>query len=473
MTNLRFLIRGFFVVTLLGACTSGADYKGPPNMALGEISRDLLATSNAGHLLPLDRWWESFNDADLTRLVERAVEKNLDHRIALVRIEAARANLSLADAQKTPTADLSSSVNARRQSVNSPVPVMSSRNQRIYDLGVAASWELDLFGRLKRHAEMARAQTEAAIEEAEGVRLALIAEVVRVYFSLRSAQDELTAKQAGINALTAMLALTKTRVAQGDLPPSETDALLRRFQIAKSSLPALSSRIRSARIALGELTGGLPEQEIALESLSRQARASTPDWPEIPVGQRVEIIERRPDIRVAERQLAAMTAGVGLATAERFPKLVIGASGGFEALRLADLVRETSQALSFMPLFSWRIFDGGRVEAEIRIAEARERDAALKYEKTVLAALADVERSLHDYLRYRESLEAQKIALLHAEKVLAKAIARFAAGDISQIEVNEAQVQESETQETVARATGNVAASLTLAVKSLGGGWRD
>lgn len=454
------------VASLLAACATGPDYPGPPAVDLGAPQAG--AVSPAAALLSLDRWWEQLGDPVLERLVARALERNLDLRQAVLRIDEARASLAAVDARRMPVVDANAAATARRQSENDIIPILAGRDQAIYSAGLAAAWEPDLFGRVRRGVESATAQADAVAADADAVRLSVTSEVARTYFGLRAAQQELQARMASIAALEQMLALTRDRIRAGDLPASDVDFVLLRLQSAQAGVPQLRSRARSAALALGTLTGGLPEDGLGVEATSRVAV----NWPELPVGQRVDLLERRPDIRAAERRLAASTANAGLAMTERFPRLTISASGGFLALDVANLISASSQTLALTPLITWRIFDGGRVQAEIRAAEARQAGAALAYERAVLNALSEVEQSLSDYRHARETLAAQEATTRRADRVFELAALRYGSGDLSRLDVLDAERQRADSLEAQARAESGVATALAQALKALGGGWR-
>jgi NodT family efflux transporter outer membrane factor (OMF) lipoprotein len=454
------------VMAVLSGCATGPDYQGPPAIDLG--TRPVSVESATAASLVLDRWWEQLGDPVLERLVVRALERNLDLRQAVLRIDEARAWLAAVDSRRWPTVDATAAATARRQSENDIIPILKGRDQAIYSAGLAAAWEPDLFGRVRRSVESAQAQADAVESDADAVRLSVTSEVARTYFSLRAAQQETQARTTSIAALEQVLALTRERVRAGDLPASDLDFVLLRLQSAQAGVPQLRSRAHSAALALGTLTGGLPEDELGVESTSPVAVS----WPELPVGQRVDLLERRADIRAAERRLAASTANTGLAMAERFPRLTITASGGFLALDVANLISASSQTLALTPLITWRVFDGGRVQAEIRASEARQAGAAVAYERAVRGALSEVEQSLSDYLHAKQSLAAQEAATRRADRVFELSVLRYRSGDVSQMDVLDAERQRAELLEAQARAESGVAAALAQALKALGGGWR-
>ena len=450
---------------MLAGCAAGPDYEGAPAIELGTVQ--VNQSPQIGDTLALDRWWERLGDETLARLVNEAIEHNQDMRIAIIRIEEARARLDSTTAARLPTLDASGSLNVQQQSLNGQVPAINGRDQVIHNTGLSASWEPDLFGRVKRAVESASANIEATAADAESMKLTISTEVARAYFQLRATQLMIKAHEQSVLANALMVDIATKRLALGDIPASEVDLARLRLQNVRAGLPEIEASLHSVSLALGTLTGGLPEKEHPLESTS----AWQIDWPSLPVGERVDLIARRPDIYAAERRLAMASANTGLAIAERFPRLVIGANGGFEALHLSDLFKESSQAFSLIPVLSWRIFDSGRVEAQIQAADAQQRIAALNYEKTVLVALAEVERALFNYQKSHTALMMRKEASLRAEAIFETTRKRFATGDVPRLDVLDAVLQYTEAMESEASVAGQTADALMLAIRSLGGGW--
>ncbi len=216
------------------------------------------------------------------------------------------------------------------------------------------------------------------------------------------------------------------------------------------------------------MLGQLPESELALADGAAGEIALRP----IPVGERADVLRRRPDVRYAERRLAAASADVGVANAEWFPRLSIGASGGFQALALGDLLKSSSQVFSVMPLISWRIFDGGRVQAQIHAAEARQKSAAQAYEKAVLSALTDAERALSNYQYALVSVRVQHAALESAQRSYGHVKRRYELGDIALADLLEAERGLRDAEDAYALVHTSAAIDLVALYKALGGGWQ-
>ncbi|MFA7440997.1 MAG: TolC family protein [Sphingomonadaceae bacterium] len=464
---MRHGIAPIFGGLLLAACAVGPEYRTPPPVAIGEGWTQPVSTGATD----LARWWSALDDAVLGRLIDTALAQNLDLQQAAARIDEARAVRDRVAGGQMPVVAAGASVNRRRQSENGPLPIGTipglDANQTIFDAGFDAAWEVDLFGANRRAVQAASARLQATEAEAQGIRMRIIAEVARTWFTAVGADNELRAQQARLATLQHTLDLMRQRQAAGDASVADVDAARAQWAAAGAALPEIQARQRAAILGLGLLLGAPPERELALLDGGHALPAPLT----LPVGERADILRRRPDVLAAERQLAASTADIGIATAELFPKLSIGAGGGFQALNTGDWFDSASARYSILPLISWRLFDGGRVRAEIRAREAAGRRAALAYEQAVLAALGDAEQALGNYRAGLDTLEQRGTALDATRRSYAHAGARHKAGDISLIELLAAQrlLDEAETAEIRARTATSV--QLVALYKALGGGW--
>lgn len=451
---------------LLAACAAvGPDHEVPVVATGGGWTSPTQGTIDAAALAT---WWKSFGDADLERVVEQALAHNLDLRQADLAIEAARAQLGRAEANVVPVVAAKGSAQRSRTSLNGPeYNPQASPTQTVYDTGLDTSWEIDLFGSLRRQRESAQAAAQMSEADARALRTSIAAETARSYFALRGAQRELVARQASVKALQGIFELVQKRHALGDLPSAEVERAQARLDQARALLPAIEARRQAAAIALGLLTGGLPESQLALAATP----GATVALHAIPVGERADILRRRPDIASAERRLAAATADTGVATAELFPKLSLSASAGFRALAGATLIDSDSRRGSIMPLISWRIFDGGRVRAEIHAAEARQQSAAVGYEKAVLTALADAEKALSQYDHALQTIAAQETAVASTARAAQTTRRRYELGDASLADTLDAERELADQQATLAASRASAASDMATLYKALGGGW--
>jgi len=468
MQHVRWVI--VLLPLLLAACAVGPDYKEP----VVQAGQDWVSAAPEGQAdADLETWWKRFADPTLDRLVETALAQNLDIREAGARVTEVRALRDAAAGGRWPAIAASASVTRRRQSENGPFPINQipgiERDQTIYETGFDAVWELDVFGRTRRAVEAAAARADAATEQQRGTELRVAAETARSYFELRGAQHEREAIRAAVAASRASTELVRQQYAAGEVPEAAVARAEAELAAVEAQLPALEARVRIAALSIGILLGDLPEAEAGLAD----SEASYVELAPLPVGQRADLLRRRPDVHAAERLLAAATADVGVATAELFPKIGIGANGGFQSLEAATLFDAASETFALAPLISWRIFDGGRVRAQIHASEARVEVAALEYEKAVKEALTDAELALTRYNLGLVALDRQNAAVVAARRSYGFADDRYRAGDISLLELLDAERALRSAEDAYARTHTQAATDLVALFKALGGGWQS
>jgi NodT family efflux transporter outer membrane factor (OMF) lipoprotein len=446
------------------ACTVGPNYH-KPDMPVGKGWSEKQAAGQIGQ----HEWWRGLHDATLDRLVNGALAGNPDWQAARDRIRQARAQRDAVQSALAPQLGAMGYVNALRQTENGIMPLKQfpiiPRDANIYDAEFDASWEIDLFGGLRRRVEAARAQQAASVASAQDLRESLIAEVVRDYLTLRGQQHELKALQHQLSVVDAQCELLRQRVASGDVAAYLLDAALQQREQMAASLPGMQAGLRAQAMALAVLEGELPESELGLLN-------SSAGWPVLmpfPVGERADVLRRRPDVRVAERQLAAATADIGVATDEWFPHLILNASAGYQALQPGQLWQSSSQTGSIMPLISWQILNGGKVRADIHAAKAQQDIAAKAYVKTVLAALDDAEQALSNYHQMLDSVRHQELAFAAAQRAADRADQRFQAGDTNRQDMLSAQLALDDAQLLLAQARTEAAVDMVALRKALGG----
>lgn len=454
-------------VSLLSACAVGPKYVAPP-VEVGQSWSQSVSTDPA----EVSQWWRRFNDPTLDRLIEQAQANNHSVRQALSRVAEARALREAVGGARYPVLDAKGSVTKRRQSENGPLPIGVipgvERDQTIYETGFDALWELDLFGRTRRSIQAADARVEAAVHRSELTELTIAAEVARSYLTMRGLQRERAAVASGIELARHAQQLIRRQYELGDVAQAQVAQTDAEVATAEAELPLLDAEIRASALALGTLVGGLPESELNLLS----ERTAYPELVQLPVGERADLLRRRPDVLAAERQVAAATADIGVATAELFPRLAISAAGSFQSLDAGELFTSASEAWSVTPLISWRIFDGGRIRANIRASEARARTAALAYEEAVLAALSDAEQSLSRYHYGLAALDQQAKAVAATHRSYDLAQIRYKAGDIALLELLDAERALRQADAAYARTHLATETALVALCKALGGGWQ-
>jgi NodT family efflux transporter outer membrane factor (OMF) lipoprotein len=454
----------------LSGCVVGPDYD-RPEIEVGKDWSDgpRMAAAEENFV----GWWRGLGDPTLTRLVEQALSDNLSVRQALERVVEARERRATVTANYYPGVSAQSSATIERQSANANPAIGNipglNRNQESFDASGQLSWEVDLFGRTRRAAESADAYIGAALADANGARLSVATETAQTYLEMRGFQAELAAHKASIAAIRRTLGLVELQYKEGEVPRVaivQTRVELRRL---KAEVPLLKANIRAAALALGVLTGRLPEAEVALAETERERIDLKP----LPVGQRADLLRRRPDVALAERLLAAETAEIGVAKADLFPRLTISALGGFRSLDASTLFDSASTHASITPFLSWRIFDGGRVRAEIRLTEAEARRAALNYEQNVLTALGEAETALTRYDLGLETIALRRTAIDAAQENFELAELRYREGDISLLELLDAERSVQNTRRAEATTYRQTAVGLVTLYKALGGGWQS
>jgi NodT family efflux transporter outer membrane factor (OMF) lipoprotein len=467
MASLRNIVAS--VLLFISGCAVGPDYL-EPEIEAGQGWATPLADGAPN--ADLETWWTTFNDPTLNRLIDTALVENFDIREANARVDEVRALRDAVAGGRWPAVEAGAGVTRRRQSENGPLPIDMipglERDQTIFEAGFDAAWELDVFGRNRRAFEAAMARAEAAADLRRGAELRVAAETGRTYFELRGAQHTQEAIQAAVESSRRSVELVRQQYAAGEVPEAAVAQAEAAFATTEAQLPQVEARVRIAALSIGILLGDLPEAEASLADSHSDFIELTP----LPVGQRADLLRRRPDVRAAERMLAAATADVGVATAELFPKIGIGANGGFQSLAANDLLEAASETLTLGPLITWRVFDGGRVQAQIRASEARVEIAALEYEKAVKEALTDAELALTRYNLGLAALDRQQAVVAAAERSYRFANDRYRAGDISLLELLDAERGLRNTEDAYARTHTEAATNLVALYKALGGGWR-
>jgi len=453
---------------LLAACAPvGPDYQAPqPQMPSrwGEAA----ATDSGDPAEALARWWSLFHDSLLDTLIHRAMAANPDLRIAETRIREARALYRQAVAGGLPSVDAGGSFTNSRQSEN----VRDRDNARTQDLFQAqfdANWEIDVFGSVRRQMEAAEANLAAAEEDRRTALVSLAAEVARNYVELRASQQRLAiaGENSRIQEQTVALVRGKFRLGLGgDLEVAQAETLLAE---TRAEMPALESGAAQAMHQLALLLGQQPQ---TLKAELTPAGATPPVPPRLPLSLPSELLRQRPDIRSAERQLAAATATVGVATAELFPRFSLAALIGLQSTSLGDLVTSGSRFWSAGPTVNWPLFAGGRIRAAIEASEAQRRRAELTYEKTVLTALAEAENALVALDRERETHEMLKTAVDASQRAMHIAHGQYQAGLTTFLNVLQSENALYQSQDKLAQSGQRLAVNMIALYKALGGGWQ-
>lgn len=415
--------------------------------------------------LPRGDWWKTFNDAALDELEARALTANQNLHAAAARVEQARAAAGIARSSYLPSVGLNPSLNRARTSetTDNRFPMTESTT---YRAALDASWELDLFGRVRRLSEGARAEAVASAADFENVRLALTAEVASTYFSLRALERETALVNDGVNLRRKTLELVNSRRANGaatdfDVARAETE-----FAATEADAAALANRRAALQNALAVLLG---EAAPGFELSTSSGQLSSP--PAVPAGLPSELLERRPDVVAAESALAAANARIGVAKAAFFPAISLTGSFGFASGDIDRLANSDSKLWSIGPSLYLPIFQGGRNRANLARSRAAYEENVALFRQRVLVSFREVQDALTATQLLGEQSAAQDRAVAAARRAGTLAQARYDAGFVNYFEVIDAQRTVLATERTAAQLSAQRLVNSVALIKALGGGW--
>ncbi|HEY0627905.1 MAG TPA: efflux transporter outer membrane subunit [Sphingomicrobium sp.] len=472
--------RAVVLALLLTGCTTvGPDYRAPEVA----VPAGYLEPSASG-AAELDYWWRGFGDAQLVGLVEQALRQNLDVELAAARIREARAQERVAGAGASPQVGAEASVTRQRISENAiPAPPGSGGSAggggfglpgqefTTFRAGFDASWELDLFGRNVREREAAAARTGAAIWNRRDAEVTVAAEVAGAYLRLRTLQARMANAEAELARQRRFEQLVDARARGGLVTGQDLEQQRSERSAAAAAIPALQAEAKAEIHALGVLTGQAPGALAGQLAAPQAGHAPSP--PLVPPGLPSELLRRRPDIRSAERELAAATADIGVAVADLYPRISLTAAPALVSTALGALLEWGSRSFSAGAALDWPIFDGGRRKANVAVRNARQEQAAIAYRKTVLTALQDVEDALGRVDGDRRRLAELEQALATAGRAEEIARTRYRGGLVILSDVLIAQQRRLSLEEQVIETRGALARDTVALVKALGGGWPE
>jgi len=456
------------VALLPSGCTVGPNYVAPDAEASGAFAnkKDAALSTDA---IPV-RWWRSFDDPMLTKLVEQSVSSNLDVEIALARIKQARAlrTEAVLDGLPIVTSEASYTNNRLSQAEAGEFADNDRRNFEIYDVGFDATWEIDFFGRVRRNVESNTAELSGLIAARRDVIVSLTAEIARNYIELRGFQMRVDIARRNAANQKKTLDLTERLLEGGRGTELDTSRSRAQYFNTLATIPPLDTSIKRAVHRIAVLMGKQP-QELYDELLPPKPLPPLPTISKI--GNISGMLRRRPDIRVAERNLAARTADIGVATADYFPRVTFNGNVALQANVLTGLGDAGTDAFSFGPVISWAAFDLGRVEARVRQADAQADEALAIYKRTVLVALEETENSLVDYTNQKVRVIRLTDATVASQKAASVANTQFESGLTDFLNVLDAEFAALATEQQLAISQTNAAVALVEIYKSLGGGW--
>lgn len=447
----------------LTACAVGPDYQAPQ-------TADAQLSSAQGSSYDRSRfeasWWQQFDDPVLNQLVEQSLKDNRQLRVAFARLRAAQAIRDDLGNDQLPT--ITSRASGEFGKAQQPgVTEQRVRGER-YDLGLDMLWELDLFGRIQRQLEASDAELDVAEADYQQLQVSLIAELVDAYGSLRGAQLRERIARANLKNQQESRAITEQLREAGfgsQLDVLRSDA---RLASTEASLPQLQAQQQRAKHRIATLLGQRPDQlsvDLSEQELPAIAKA-------LPVGDPGELLRRRPDIRAAERQLAAATANIGVATADLFPRVSLSGFLGFTAGRGSQLGSSAAQAWGLAPTISWAAFDLGSVRARLRGAEAEADGALANYEQHVLLALEESANAFSDYGKRQQRLLALLRQSDASRAAAEQARVRYREGEVDFLVLLDAERERLSAEDAQAQAEVELYRGIVAIYKALGGGWQ-
>jgi NodT family efflux transporter outer membrane factor (OMF) lipoprotein len=466
------------LAVLLAGCTVGPNYSRPAMSVPPAFAEPHSGTAVTD--TDLASWWTGFGDPKLDELVNRAIAQNLDIESAAARIREARAQERVAGAAASPTIDAQGSVTRQRISEHAiPAPPGSGGGGSFglpgsefttWRVGFDASWEIDLFGKTRRSVEAAQARTGAAIWNLRDVQVSIAAEVASAYLRLRTLQQQIAIAEAEVERQQRAAQIVRARVRGGLVTGQDLEQQSSSVNAAIAAIPPLKAEANAQIHKIGVLTGNSPEALIA--DLS-PGGTSSPAPPQVPAGLPSDLLRRRPDVRAAERNLAAATADIGVATADLYPRFSLSAAPALVSTALATLLQWGSRSFTAGASVDWPIFNGGRTRANIHVTNAREEQALVAYRKTILTALQDVEDALTAVDNERRQQASLEQALGNASRAEEIVRSRYRGGLVTYSDVLQAQANRISLENQVAETKGALARHTVALYKALGGGWPE
>ena len=459
----------------MSGCAVGPSYRRPATTLEDFHSVGAHAADPTRAPAPaLEAWWDDFNDPMLSRIVQRARDQNLDLAAALARVQQARAAAREAGAQLLPTVDLDGQATRIHQSLESPTGQIASqlpgydRNQSIYDAGLGAGWELDLFGGLRRGKEAASAEADAARAEQVGVRISITADAADTYLRIRGDQARIAVAGQQVATDERLLELVRQRFGRGLAAVREVAQAEALLSEARASLQPLGIDLEAQTNRLDVLLGVQP----GTSAPELQRPGDIPPAPSVPADDKpVDVLRRRPDVIAAERQLAASNARIGQALAEYYPKISLAGVLGYESSRTGDLFKAATFQPEGVAGLRWRVFDFGKVSAEVAQAKGANAEALARYRQAVLRAAEDVEdafTSLVQLEAHQQELLSEVAALRRARDASQEA---YQGGVIALTDVLDADRQLLTAQDQLAQTRADSARAAVGTFRALGGGW--
>lgn len=440
----------------------GPTYHAPVEAPVALAPADPRMTNQA----PAPSWWRAFGDPELDSLIARGLAANLDLRVAMDRVKAARALFRGSQLDLLPHVTTDAAYSRSREQVPGFSATPTDVEQA--DLGFNATWEIDLFGHVRHQVESARADSEAAREDLESAQVVVVADIARNYLLLRGAQARRAVAEENASTARDTLRLTQVRIDVGTGDPVDVESARARLNATEAAIPALRAAESEAAQRLAVLVGARPGTLDAELFAPPPAGLTAPAA--VPIGEASGFLRQRPDVRAAERRLAAETARTGVATADLFPRVNVTGFVGFLSGDVSSLFKSGSHAWAVSPTVTWPGLDLGSAQARLRAQRARQDEALAAYEQTVLQAVEDLQDAI---VAYRER-QLQVVSLSQqvdaARRAAELAHIRYREGRLDFLRVLDAERTRLEAEDALTQAQTNANVDVVSVYKALGGG---
>jgi NodT family efflux transporter outer membrane factor (OMF) lipoprotein len=460
-------LKGIASVLLLAASVSactvlGPDYTRPEAVVEpGWIDADEPLVSSEAPVDP--QWWKkAFEEPELDQLVEIALQQNLTLQSAGLRVLQSQQQLAIAIGNQFPQQQQVTGSAARQKANNT---TFSN-----YSLGFNVGWEVDFWGRFKLQAESAAAELDASLADYDGVIVSLVAQVAQTYILIRTFQDRLEVNRENIEYQAESLRITRAKFTAGEVSELDVNQAESLFNNTSATTSALEISLRQLKNSLAILLGRPPNDYSHL--LLSEKSPIPPPPPKIALGMSQDIIRQRPDIRGAERRLAAQSAEIGFAVTELYPHFSIGGSIGTSAENSNALFESTSEIWNLSGMFEWNIFNYGRLKSNVRLQDARFQQLLVDYLNTVLLAQGEVENAIVAYIKSHEQLHSLELAAAASLRAVNIATIQYQEGSTDFNTLVTTLVAKVQQQDLLSSSRGDVAVKLVRVYKALGGGWQ-
>jgi len=467
-----FTVSGLLAACLLTGCAVGPDYHRPTVQTPSTFRAPTpQPTPEAASLADL-KWWEVFKDEKLQELIRTSLVENYDLRDAVARVEAARANLGITRSDQFPNAEVGGSLTTTRLSRNGqlplPVSFVPSQNRTFGQATLnLLSFEVDIWGRLRRATEAARANLLGAEENRKAVVTTLVSDVATSYFSLRELDYELEISKETLGTRQESLRLIQTRQGGGVATLLDLRQGEQLVDTAAETIPQLQQRIEQTENQISLLLGKNPGEVIRGRSLTEQELT-----PEVPTGLPSALLERRPDIRAAEQNLVAANAEIGVAKAAYFPQISLSGFLGGQSTQLSSLFSAPSRVWTLTPQVTQPVFTAGRLKSNVKFTEAQRQSALIQYQKAIQTGFTDVSNALIAHQRVRESRVQQELLVTALADRKRLAYVRYRGGVDTLLNALDADRDLFQAQLALSQIRLNEVLSVVQLYKALGGGWQ-